>query len=57
MLSIFTVGAIVILCVFAIAFAMLVHKSEKIGLLGYLSKIAKKPIILESIKFHKAYHN
>ncbi len=57
MMSIYLVGIIVVMCALVILFAMLVHKSEKIGLLGDLSKIAKKPIILESIKFHKAHHN
>jgi hypothetical protein len=52
MISIYTGGIIFILCVFVILFAALVHKSEKIGLLGDLSKIAKKPILLDSIKFH-----
>jgi hypothetical protein len=57
MLSMFTIGTIVTLCALAMVFAVLVHKSEKIGLLGDLSKIAKNPIILESTKFHKAYHS
>jgi hypothetical protein len=57
MISIYTGGIIFILCVFVILFAALVHKSEKIGLLGDLSKIAKKPILLESIKFHITYHS
>jgi preprotein translocase subunit SecG len=50
-----TVGIVssVIACVLAMVFAFLVHKSEKIGLLGSLSKIAKNPIVLESIKFYK----
>jgi hypothetical protein len=57
MISIYTGGIIFILCVFVILFAALVHKSEKIGLLGDLSKIAKKPILLDSIKFHTIYHS
>ncbi len=57
MMSIYLVGIIVLLCALVIVSAMLVHKSEKIGLLGDLSKIAKKPIILESIKFHKTHLN
>lgn len=57
MLSMFTIGTIVVSCALAMVFAVLVHKSEKIGLLGDLSKIAKNPIILESTKFHEAYHS
>jgi ABC-type multidrug transport system permease subunit len=57
MMSIYLVGIILVMCALVIGCAVLVHKSEKIGLLGDLSKIAKKPIILESIKFHKAHHN
>jgi ABC-type multidrug transport system permease subunit len=54
--SIFTVGIIFTSCALGLVFTLLAHKSEKIGLLGDLSKIAKNPVILESIKFHKACH-
>lgn len=55
MRSIYTGGIIIVLSVLVILFAILVHKSDKIGLFGDLSKIAKNPILLESIKFHKVF--
>jgi ABC-type multidrug transport system permease subunit len=54
MMSIYTGGLMVILCALGMLFAVLVNRSERIGLLGDLSKIAKNPILLESIKFHTA---
>jgi hypothetical protein len=57
MMSIYTGGIIVVLCAFVILFSVLVHKSEKIGLVGDLSKIAKNPILLDSMKFHTTYHS
>lgn len=57
MMSVYTGGFIVVLCALAILFAVLVNRSEKIGLLGDLSKIAKNPILLDSIEFHSACHS
>jgi hypothetical protein len=54
--SMFSVGSvvgIVIAFALAIVFAFLIYKSERIGLFAAMLKIAKDPIILESIKTEK----
>ena len=53
MMSLLFVLGILFLMVLTALCGLLIHQFEKIGLLGIMSKIAKKPIILKSVKFHK----
>lgn len=48
----FILGMLLLALLTAIC-GVLIHQSEKIGLLGVMSKIAKKPIVLKSVKFHE----